>query len=348
MKRRLLLLSVCLALLLSACSLLPQERERRQAPMLQRETESIYTFTTVKQGTVTETVKATATVRATQSQILEFTDKEAPVAAMFVSLGAQVRAGDVLAQLDTSELEAQIEDLRSAVARKELERSYQKTMDQVALERAQLELRREGSPSARAGKQEAIAALEQAAEAREGQLDVEAQALSLELKELEDKLEASVLRSEMDGIVTKIAPDRRSYTISDLTDSLLCISKKEAASFPLGTEVTVDDNGTEETCTVLSPAQAGLEEDGCRYLRPTTLSLTAASRCTVYYVAAQAEDALYVSGGAIREDEGQSCVYLVGADGLITIQPVELGIAGDGVVQILSGLSLDQKVILSY
>ncbi len=350
MKRHVLLpcLSLTILLILSACSLLPQEKQRREAPIQQQESGSIYAFTPVRQGPVTQTVRATTSVRPTLSHELAFSVSDAAVAATFVTVGTQVKEGEELARLDTAELERQIQDLQTQTALKDLERSYQKELDAIAIDRANLELQRAGSAAARAGQQEAVASLQKAAQAKEEQLGVEYEALSLELSRLEERLAGSVLVADMDGIVTKISSDRRSFTISDLSECLLRIDAKNASDFPVGTEVTVEHEGAEEICTVLSPSQAGVEEDGCRYLRPMTLALSAASRCSASFVAAQEENTVYVSAAAIREEDGKDCVYLLGDDGLMTIQPVEIGIRGDGVVQILSGLEAGQEVILSY
>ncbi len=93
-----------------------------------------------------------------------------------------------------------------------------------------------------------------------------------------------------------------------------------------------------------------MEEDGCVYVQPGLLSegVTANSRASVSYIAAQAEDALYLPSTALRQVDGKPCVYLLDENGLITASPVEIGIVGNGSVQILSGLEEGQQVILSY
>ena len=348
MKVRALTMSLALLLILSGCSLLPREKERRPAPILQQEERSIYTFTAVRRGDVVRTVRATAQVLPMQSEVLSFSDDSASLAAVFVNLGSKVRTGDVLAKLEDAALREQVLDLQSETKQKDLERTYRRTLDQIELERAQLALSRSYDAASRAAQTQAIQALEESHAAQGAQLDLEYEALSQELERQETKLAGFTLTAGMDGVVSRIAPDRRSYTVSDLTDCLLRIDSKLAPDFPVGTEVTVRLDDQEELCKVLSAAQAGQEPDGSVYLRPRSLNLSASSRCEVSYVAETAVDALYLSTAALREENGKSCVYLLGEDGLITTRPVELGVVGDGIVQILSGLSLDEQVILSY
>lgn len=72
----------------------------------------------VSTGTVAQTVSAQGPVRAARSEDLNFS-AAGTVTAVNVTAGAQVAAGDVLAELDSSELQADLSDAEAALAQAE-------------------------------------------------------------------------------------------------------------------------------------------------------------------------------------------------------------------------------------
>ncbi|MBI1277514.1 MAG: HlyD family efflux transporter periplasmic adaptor subunit [Anaerolineaceae bacterium] len=65
--------------------------------------------TTVEVGSLTQTLKATGTLDVAENTVLNF-KTSAPVAAVMVKVGDHVKAGDVLATADTTDLEAKVRD----------------------------------------------------------------------------------------------------------------------------------------------------------------------------------------------------------------------------------------------
>ena len=75
---------------------------------------TIYQFVTVKRGTITEVVSVTGNVTTTQSVDLAF-ENGGTIATTHYSEGDSVNVGDVIAKLDTQDLEAQLAEAQANV-----------------------------------------------------------------------------------------------------------------------------------------------------------------------------------------------------------------------------------------
>ena len=348
MKTKLLLLSA-LMLLLCSCGLLPEEKQRQQAPVLEEYAEDPYTYVTVQRGTVTDRVSAGAAVVAVDTAAVSFEDTKRPLDACLVSLGQKVSVGEVLCTLQAEDLAEQLVELQTELALQQLELDYCKRCNELDLEKEEILLSRMGSQSQKAEKQAQIDSLKREFEAQEQALQVQLDELQAQYDALQHSYEQCTLVAPMDGTVTKISSDRRSYEISDLSDCLLEINQKDADLFPAGTrvELTLDDQV--QIGTVLTAAEAGREgSKGVFVLPDEPDAFSGTSRWTASYVAAQVEDALFLPTSALRVAGGVDCVYIIGENGLITTCEITAGISGGGNTQILSGLEEGQQVILKY
>jgi HlyD family secretion protein len=82
--------------------------------LIARSHKTTYQFVTVKQGTITEVVSVTGNVTTTRSVALGF-ENGGTIAAVYYNEGDHVNAGDVIARLDTQNLQAQLAQAQANV-----------------------------------------------------------------------------------------------------------------------------------------------------------------------------------------------------------------------------------------
>lgn len=348
MRIKALLLSA-LMLLLCSCSLLPEEKQRQQAPILEEYEKDPYTYVTVQRGSVINRISAGAAVVAVDMHTVQFADTKRELDACLVSLGQKVSEGEILCTLQAEDLAAELVELETQLALQQLELDYCTQCNKLDLEKEQILLTRMTDQSQRKEKQAHIDSLKREFEAKEQALTVQLQELQARHALVQQQYEQCTLRATMDGTITKIGSDRRSFEISDLSDCLLEIAQKDAEFFPAGTrvELTLDDQV--QLGTVLSAAEAGKADSKSMYILPDDPNaFSGTSRWTASYIAAEAEDTLYLPSGALRVAGGVDCVYILDENGLITTCEVTVGITGGSYTQILSGLVEGQQVILKY
>lgn len=182
-------------------------------------------------------------------------------------------------------------------------------------------------------------------------------------------LEDAILRAPFGGTVAEVnvAPGEQISSISPIT--LIDVSRYvvkvtvdevDVARVSVGqaAEVTIDALGGEPlrgTVTRIAPqAQAGSEVTAYQ----VTLEVDPASRpvkpgmtASAAIIVDRRDDAVSVPVGAVRAENGQAVVSVVttGADGkqTVTIQPVETGLQAGDRMEIRSGLSEGQQVLVN-
>lgn len=348
MKTKLLLLTA-LMLLLCSCGLLPEEKQRQQAPVLEEYAKDPYTYVTVQRGTVTNEISAGAAVVAVETQTVSFPDTKRELDSCLVSLGQRVSAGEVLCTLQAEDLSAQLMDLQTKLALQQLELDYCKRCNELDLQKEEILFSRMSSQALKDEKQAYIDSLKREFEAEEQALQVRLKELQAQYDAVKRSYEQCTLCAPMDGTVTKISSDRRSFVVSNLSECLLEINQKDAEQFPAGTRVQLSLDDQTQTGIVCSAADVGREDSKGMYILPDDPgAFSGTTRWTASYIAAQAEDALFLPNSALRVAGGVDCVYIIGENGLITTCEITVGISGGGNTQILSGLEEGQQVILKY
>lgn len=166
--------SAVLPLLLTGCALLPKEEEALKPPLVKPVKENFEVYE-VKRGSITKQVSGVGTLASDRLQYLYFSESGGRLASLNVSLGSEVKAGDVIAEIDTGDLASRIRQ------------------QEIALEKAQIVL--EQTKDEKRGDAMAI---------RLKVLDVEKERIALE--QLRQQQEKAKLVSNVGGIVTYIDP----------------------------------------------------------------------------------------------------------------------------------------------
>lgn len=324
----------------------------------------------------------------------------APVKKFYVQRGSKVKAGELLATLENSDLQAAVTDNQGAFdaadatyqtdVKAQVPEDYQKAQLDLAQAEANLKLNQsivasrqklfdEGAISGRdldtskAGLVQAQAAYDAAAKHLAGMQQVSREAA---LKAAKGQLESargkyqgseaqlsySEIRSPISGVVT----DRPLYagetaasgnpliTVMD-TSALLAkihLAQPQAQMLQKGDAASIDVPGLPDPVSgkialvspALDPGSTTVEvwvrlENPKQQLRPgTAVHVTLDGR--------KVPNALVVPSEAIViANSGKSTVMVVGSDGVAHQTAVTTGISGEGLTQILSGVSAGQQVV---
>ncbi len=107
------------ALVLAGCSLLPVEDDRLQPPLVQPVQEKLDVVTAAR-GNIQTSLKGTATFVSANVKSLSFKESGGRLKSIDVTVGDQVKAGDLLVELETGDLDYQIRLQRLSVERAQL------------------------------------------------------------------------------------------------------------------------------------------------------------------------------------------------------------------------------------
>lgn len=319
------LMAVAVAMLLAAlgmggCYLLPQEEAALEPPVLAPESVEVSTVK-VTRGALEQWVQASGKIASAVQENVYFQPKGGNVAKVSVSSGDTVQKGDVLVEMQTSDLE------------------FAKEEAEIRYNQARLAYNQGGGQDQKYNLQLAKLALDRATEA----------------------LEQAVLVSPIDGVVMYVAAIKpgdwvEAYNeivrIADPTQLRVEISGDEAKAFSTGMQVEVNINGQNLTGTVvqtpndqperladsLASDKALIEVEGM----PEGVAL--GSSVIVRGVTDSRQDTLILPASAVKNFMGRTYVQVM-RDGVKTDVDVKTGLTTTTQVEILEGLQEGDEVI---
>lgn len=347
---RLSIAAAVLPLMLTACQLLPAEEELPAAPVIHSYEAAEYKQTAVIRGDLSLTRRVPCEYVPASKEQLAFSLGGEYIDRICVAEGDQVQPGQLLAELVKDDLTEQIAAQEYEI--QVLELKQQHLEENMALELSRLEALHVGAKQ----KQEAREKYEQQLQETGDSLYIQ----GLCLEELRSELELRQLRAGIGGTVTfvrSLAPGQRStegrvmITIADMTSTAFTVKGDDAAYFPPGTHTFIQQGGRELEAVSVDAAELGItnsEETSRAYLRliqpdPTLedgvkgyIELTLDSR----------QDVLYVSKKAIKTAGNRRFVYLLDENDLKVTRDVTTGLEAGDFVEITSGLSEGESVII--
>ena len=122
----------------SSCGLLPAEEELPQAPVVHAYEAQQYETTQVVRGDIRQVEEVDCTYRPLQEESLAFSLGDEPFGQVYVQQGDTVQAGDLLAELEMSDLSDRIQQQSYAVERLQLQISQQEQIKQLEVQKQQL------------------------------------------------------------------------------------------------------------------------------------------------------------------------------------------------------------------
>lgn len=327
--------------------------------VVRADTSAAYTLAPVRRGDVSLTESVRVTYFAARAQSYGFGTSGVYYESFEVSVGDQVKAGDVLATLESAEIDAEIDAFEAEIDALCLERDRNSALltlyDARLAERASLT-----GTSTKADERRHT--YEVKIRDAEGRMEV----LSVRLNELNNLRAGRVLVSAIDGTVTYVrsvqsgetaVKGRTMITVTDLSSCAFesTVEYPEAIPFDETYEIKIDG----ETYAMMrtTAEKLGIEEEPMNeksirtrvYFAPlvpsVNLSAGATGKFTV--VVRSAEDALYLPLSCLAEADGRPCVYVLDDAGLKTIRYIEIGLVTQRSCEILSGVEEGDNVVVN-
>ena len=360
MKRRYLAAAAALCLLLPGCDLLPAEEAFRTAPLIREYQREEFSQAACTRGDLHLMKTISCVYVPVRSESLKFPVSGIAYDEFYVKAGDSVTEGQLLAQLDLSDIEQQIESVQREIERITVRLEHLEQDRTLALERARLEHEAEGPAALR----EARDALN---EAYDGQRQALEDALSIARLRLADdqrQLGERQLRAPMDGTVTYVrrvlkgdvsSLSERIVTVADSTMSLFRAETDLWDRFTPGQLVTVTSSKVDYEAVVTDEAELGLppqtKEPGKKAfvyfaLTEPTFDLEDNDRGTLTIELDSRENVLRVPSSAISSINGETVVYYQNDDGMKAYKNVTVGLEVGDSIEVLSGLEEGDLVIV--
>jgi macrolide-specific efflux system membrane fusion protein len=315
-------------LALNACSFFLPREEKVPAPPLVSIPPVTYDTLAVAPGTIELTVTVPGTfVYADQAQ-LSFAPRGGWLKRVTVRIGDRVKAGDLIAELDTASLENSIAQQKLLVRKAQLaaERTRLLGGDKLQMEMAQIDTDLAG----------------------------------LQLEDLQTQLAQSRLTTPMAGVIVYLLAThggvsvdayRTFVQVADTTKLRLLYKGDRAVEFRTGMAVTVS-MGESKLAGVVSMTPATAPPDAPDDLRNAVLitvprlpaSAGSGSLATITLVKARRDRVLTVPRDAVTSYQGRSFVQVL-EDGIKKDRSVELGLQTDTLVEVVKGLAAGEQVV---
>lgn len=342
--KKLLAAAVSAIMCLSAggCYLLPDEEEVLDAPTV-KASDVTYSTVTAKKKDLEKKIVATGTVTAENQYTLSYEKQSGTVSKFYVKAGDKVKKGDVICDLDTYDLDYQIEE------------------KQLYLEKAKLkvDIIYEGGGSQ--------------AEIDSAYVDV--QLLEKELEKLQAQKEDSSLKSPIDGVVSSLSdvragdnvnPGQTIATVIDTSALYIAIQPDDLTQYDIDTEVQIRigedyyDGVVFMTPKKLADYQAEQKEDhnnvddtGIDYqadtiyvrFKDTAPAETVGQLADTILVLDSVKDAIVISNNLIKKVDGTKVVYVL-KNGEKTAVEVETGLSTGSQTEIKSGLKEGDEIVI--
>lgn len=334
--------SAIMCLSAGGCYLLPDEEEVLDAPTV-KASDVTYSTVTAKKKDLEKKIVATGTVTAENQYTLSYEKQSGTVSKFYVKAGDKVKKGDVICDLDTYDLDYQIEE------------------KQLYLEKAKLnvDIIYEGGGSQ--------------AEIDSAYVDV--QLLEKELEKLQAQKEDSSLKSPIDGVVSSLSdvragdnvnPGQTIATVIDTSALYIAIQPDDLTQYDIDTEVRIRigedyyDGVVFMTPKKLADYQAEQKEDhnnvddtGIDYqadtiyvrFKDTAPAEAVGQLADTILVLDSVKDAIVISNNLIKKVDGTKVVYVL-KNGEKTAVEVETGLSTGSQTEIISGLNEGDEIVI--
>jgi len=358
------ILSLCavfaLCICLSSCGLIPEEEEMRASPVVKEYTERIHKFSTVERGEFSVTEKVTCKYMPVKTENLYFALGGELVDKVLVKVGDTVEEGQLLAQLELNGLDEQI-------AQAEIDVQESRLRFEILEKRHDIERRRNElhwQTLSVSERQRASQAFEEAIELEMRACEDGLNIAEMELESLKNELAQRQIRAPFSGMMTHVREFKdgemsqfgvRVMELSDVSVSLFRADSLNWDCFEPGDQYEITVNDTAHTIIVADEASLGLEPQekvkGKRayiyfVLQEPDFTLEDGDFAYIEAVLEYSPDTLYVPRSAVKESGDKQLVFYLDDNGLRAYKEVETGMVNTKYVEILSGLSEGEQIIL--
>jgi RND family efflux transporter MFP subunit len=334
-----LLICTVTAAAFSGCYLLPDEEEVLAAPTV-KASEVQYTTVTAQRKTLEKKIVNSGTIMSEQQFNLSFESQGGTISEFYVRAGDTVKAGDKICEIDTTDIDYQIQ-------LKELERKRAWLYTEVLYDNG-------------------------ATQSEYDRAYVDVELLDIELQKLYDQRDEAVLTSPTDGTICALADVRvgdyasTGQTIATVmqTDALyIGIKPNDLSAFDMGQirvgeeyydgEVFMNPTELVKYKEELADSHDEISEDEIDYQTDTIYirftgdapADAVGQLADTILVQDRVEDCIAISNNLIKTVDGESIVYVL-KNGEKTAVPVEIGLQTGSQSEILSGIEEGDELII--
>jgi macrolide-specific efflux system membrane fusion protein len=352
MRKRLLVptAALLLAALLSGCFLLPREAEPPELPLVTPFAGAEYSTAVVTRGDLVSAAKVSFVFSPTRRVDLRFGVLGRGYGAVYVTVGAQVRAGQLLAELESSAEQEAIHSTETELKKLNIRLEAARTALELALEEERLQ----GLGST------------YASDARRADISYYEASIAIQEQKLAEQsaeLEALRLYAPIDGTVTYVKPvdqNTRSgkadtvVTVTDTASGVFTALTDRWDLFPEGESFVVSTDAGEFLCVARDPAAFGIEagekagglKNVCLEIQDEEIPQSSL-RGEVRIVLEVRENVLLLPARAVFTVGDRYYVYHEDADGLKSALEIGCGLTDGNAVEITRGLEEGEHVIVS-
>ena len=349
------------ALAISGCGQ-PQEDGDDMIVVEQEAEPVVYNMAVVMRGDVQKIQRIKCTYQQTNDESLSFGISGISVKKVYVQEGDTVQKGQVLAELSSGSRQDEIARLEYQIARNQLQMDYSQINEDYEISSLWLNYLYQSGQSAadRERLDDSIAQVQLNYEYyREDWQD----AISLDMQQLEQlqrEASASRLVAGMSGTVSHIKEDLEGSTsvrgeaVMTVIDGSECLFMTQAAEY-----ASCFREGEEIYMEIVSGSGAGkytllpyeMENWGEEQLfslaeGAETATIEVGATGSIVAVVDRRSQVLCVPVTALHSADGGDYVYVLGEDQMREVKWIETGLRGDDMVEVLSGLTEGERVIL--
>ncbi len=357
MSKKLIALLTASIMIFSACSLIPKEEKLPDAPVLHTAQNTTYTQVAVARGNLVKKETVQCQFESALEQNLQFTQTGEIIAHIYVQKGDTVHAGDLIAELDNTQILQELENQNLVIVQLNLQISQAK--ENLALLQKRISVLKTASEKNPQKYSSEVQAAEQTLADRESNLEYLNSLHSIEqqrLNEIRNRLSTRQLRAEIDGNVRFVQQNEgKNDLISNAGQTVCTISDLSSASFTTQTEkgmfsagntVSILYDDTEHEATVAEISAGEKDKETVRFqLALPDASLSAGKQAKISVVTASKENVLYLPSKAVISVQNARMVYYVDENGIKNSKTITTGIEADGKTEIIDGLKEGELVI---
>lgn len=356
---KLFALILILVLFTSSCNLAPKEEILPDAPVIQEAKVKVHKKAEVIRGDIINKVSVESRYTAFQSEELKFGINGLKVYNVYVEEGDYIHAGDLLAELVMDDLKEQIDNYLDSIESINLKISNQAELRDFTLSTLSELQEIEGFNDQLSSRYESeIANYEKSIAKLEEELYIKEKRLN----NLYDDVELRQIIAGIDGIVLDVIDytdrdssnkNKKFITVYNPDSMIFVTNGKNTDLFIPGDEVNISVSDTTYSAEVIQPDELSkfgdiAPDSNVAYLRVLDEEeiLQSNSKGVTTFILNELKDVLYLPKSAVHKDNDKSIVYVEDEGGFKSIKEIETGLEADRKVEVISGLSEGDSVIL--
>lgn len=341
-----------------------QTKEEEPLIILENDTEErIYNLAVVSVTDIIDTDSIKCSYVQTKDEEISFSLSGKTIEAVYVENGDAVEKGQLLAELSNTGLKEEISRLEYQIARNQILYEQSLTDEANALEARLLRYQYQSGHTAAEEEdyKQDVENIERSYRYIKEDYQDAIRADTMRLNELQSELAGGYVYAGMSGTVSYVKPDLegsvcvQGETVMKIIDGTDCVFETDSVEYAEFFEkdsqadfLIVTNTGAVQ-CKLV-PFQ--MEEWGEKlYFKVSeedevNLNLNVGSSGTMKIVVASKELVLGIPASAVHTADGKRYVYVIGENDMREIKWIETGMYGDSMVEILSGLSEGERVII--